>query len=347
MGSKIKIVRNDIYRRVWEKPAREVAQELGMSGAMLKRICKQLNVPTPSSAYWAKLEAGKAVTRTPLPSEAGRHMVISDPERHRYRGAPPPDLARRLRQIKEEEKSFLHPIVTYADGQLRTACVRAIANRLTFQKANSSTDAVSTSRQRRHRALCIADTLVEAMRLRGFKARETNGRLVLSRGLFEINLRLTDAESSRGKPTSSQGSVGLRLTVRQTRGGTRTYARDEAGRTLDDQLARIVLAIRLAEATSSYEAERVAAEARRLAAKLDLEKVSELWTEVDSWLRVQQCRSYLDQVEIAFAATGVSIDRGSSAAEWLHWARGVCDNHDPVTARITRLSTLVPSEEKP
>lgn len=82
------------------------------------------------------------------------------------------------------------------------------------------------------------------MWLRGFKARETNGQLVLSRRLFEINLRLTDAESSRGKPTSGQGSVGLRLTVRRTRGGVRTYAKDEPGRTVDDQLAGIVLAIR-------------------------------------------------------------------------------------------------------
>jgi hypothetical protein len=185
------------------------------------------------------------------------------------------------------------------------------------------------------------------MRLRGFKARETNGRLVLSRGLFEINLRLTDAESSRGKPTSSPGSVGLRLTLRQTRGGVRSYARDEPGRTVDDQLARIVLAIRLAEAASFYEAERAAAEAQRLAAKLDLEKVSELWTEVDSWLRVQQCRGYLDQVEIACAASGIPIDCGSSAAEWIHWARSVCDNHDPVAARITQFSTLVSSQEKP
>lgn len=31
MGSKIKIVRNGFYRRVREKPAREVAQALGMS----------------------------------------------------------------------------------------------------------------------------------------------------------------------------------------------------------------------------------------------------------------------------------------------------------------------------
>jgi hypothetical protein len=346
MGSKIKIVRSEIYRCVWEKPAREVAQELGMSGVMLKRICKQLNVPTPSSAYWAKLEAGKAVSRTPLPSEGSRHVVISDPAAHRYRGAPPPELAHRLRKIKEEEKSFLPPIVTYSEGQLRTACVRAIADRLAFQKANSSTDAVSTSRQRRHRALCIADALVEAMRLRGFKAREMNGRLVLSRGSFEINIRLTDAESSRGQPTSSRGSLGLRLILRQTRGGVRTYARDEAGRTVDEQLGRIVLAIRRAEAASSYEAERAAAEARRLAAKLDLEKVSELWAEVDTWFRVQQCRSYLDQIEARLAATGVLIDPGSSAAEWLHWARGVCDNHDPVTTRTTQLSILVSSQEK-
>jgi hypothetical protein len=96
---------------------------------------------------------------------------------------------------------------------------------------------------------------------------------------------------------------------------------------------------------NSYEAERAAAEARRLAAKLDLEKVSELWGEVDAWLRVQQCRSYLDQVEAKFAENSILADHDSRAAEWLSWARGVCDSHDPVTTRVAVLSTLVSSRE--
>ncbi|XUW93595.1 hypothetical protein OH764_36195 (plasmid) [Burkholderia sp. M6-3] len=58
---KIKVVRGVIYKRVWDRPAQTVARELGISGARLKKICKELGVPTPPRGYWAKIEAGKTV----------------------------------------------------------------------------------------------------------------------------------------------------------------------------------------------------------------------------------------------------------------------------------------------
>lgn len=334
--SKIKIVGGDIYCRVWERPARMVAREFGISGTRLKKICKELGVPTPPRGYWAKIEAGKAVMRAPLPDAATRQVMYCHPRAKKYRDAPPPDLGHRLRQIKKEEEFCPTPIVTYVDGPLRAACVQAISERLFFQKQNCIFDAISTSRGRRHRALAIADALVEALRQRGFKAQEREGRLVISRGLFEMTVRLTDVDSLNGQPTASPGSHGLRLILRQINGRGLVHARDEAKRTIDDQLGRVVLSIRRAEATSAYYTGRAAVESQQLVAKLELETVNQLWEEVDTWLRVQQCRSYLDRFEAELAATGASFDTDSSPVAWLRWARNVCDTHDPMLARIAR-----------
>lgn len=333
---KIKIVREDIYQRVWDRPAQTVARELGISGTRLKKICRELGVPTPPRGYWAKIEAGNAAMRTPLPDTATRQVMYCDSTAKKYRDAPPPDLGHRLRQIKTEEESCLPPIVTYVDGPLRAACVQVISERLSFHKPNCISDAISTSRERRHRALVIADALVEALRQRGFKAQEREGRLVISRGLFEMTVRLTDVDSLNGRPTASPGSRGLRLILRQIDGTGLVHAQDEANRTIDDQLGRVVLAIRRVEATNAYYTDRAAVDSQRLVAKLELEKVSQLWEEVDTWLQVQQCRSYLDRFESELAATGASFDDDSSPVAWLRWARSVCDTHDPMLARISR-----------
>jgi hypothetical protein len=50
-----------LYEEVWQSPIRKVAKRYGIFDMMLKKICKQLDVPTTPRGYWAKLAAGKKV----------------------------------------------------------------------------------------------------------------------------------------------------------------------------------------------------------------------------------------------------------------------------------------------
>lgn len=52
---------------VWQKPLNRLAEELGISGNGLAKICDQLDVPYPSPDYWARKEAGKPVITFKLP----------------------------------------------------------------------------------------------------------------------------------------------------------------------------------------------------------------------------------------------------------------------------------------
>lgn len=52
---------------VWSKPMIKVAEQFGVSGSYLARVCSILRVPRPERGYWAKLEAGKATPVRPLP----------------------------------------------------------------------------------------------------------------------------------------------------------------------------------------------------------------------------------------------------------------------------------------
>jgi len=59
--------RNVLFEEVWAEPMRNVAKRYGVSDVALAKTCRRLSVPVPGRGYWAKLKAGKADPRPPLP----------------------------------------------------------------------------------------------------------------------------------------------------------------------------------------------------------------------------------------------------------------------------------------
>lgn len=62
-----KLTRAELYQMVWQKPMIRLAQEFGITGNGLAKICDRLDVPYPPRGYWAKKEAGKPVVTFKLP----------------------------------------------------------------------------------------------------------------------------------------------------------------------------------------------------------------------------------------------------------------------------------------
>lgn len=58
--------REELFALVWEKPAREVAVELGFSDVALGKLCRTMQVPKPPRGYWAKIRNGQNPRRPPL-----------------------------------------------------------------------------------------------------------------------------------------------------------------------------------------------------------------------------------------------------------------------------------------
>ena len=59
--------RHDLFTRVWAKPMRSVAGDLGMSPNGLAKICERLAIPYPSRGHWTKAKAGRAPAPPDLP----------------------------------------------------------------------------------------------------------------------------------------------------------------------------------------------------------------------------------------------------------------------------------------
>lgn len=59
--------RQELYELVWSTPMRELAKDYNISDRGLAKACARANIPVPERGYWAKLQAGKKVSRRSLP----------------------------------------------------------------------------------------------------------------------------------------------------------------------------------------------------------------------------------------------------------------------------------------
>jgi hypothetical protein len=68
----ITLTREELYRRVWEKPMVRLAEQYGISGNGLAKICDRLSIPYPPRGFWARMTVGKART----PASAREHSRV-------------------------------------------------------------------------------------------------------------------------------------------------------------------------------------------------------------------------------------------------------------------------------
>jgi hypothetical protein len=59
-----------LYELVWSEPMQSLARSFALSDRGLAKICAAANIPVPTRGYWARKEAGKAVTNLTLPPRA-------------------------------------------------------------------------------------------------------------------------------------------------------------------------------------------------------------------------------------------------------------------------------------
>lgn len=66
------ITREELYDAVWTRPMSRLAEDYGISGNGLAKICDREDIPYPPRGYWAKHVVGKALKQTPLPKSNTR-----------------------------------------------------------------------------------------------------------------------------------------------------------------------------------------------------------------------------------------------------------------------------------
>ncbi|MCA9280975.1 MAG: hypothetical protein H6812_06105 [Phycisphaeraceae bacterium] len=88
------LTREELYEKVWQISAVQLAKQLGVSDVAIAKACKRHEIPKPPLGYWAKKAAGKSVRKPPLP-------VVIDPSLQQITFTPQSAASRRPRRPPE------------------------------------------------------------------------------------------------------------------------------------------------------------------------------------------------------------------------------------------------------
>ena len=167
--------REELYEKVWAAPLRTIAREYGLSDVGLKKICTRHDIPTPGLGYWAKVEFGKRVTRTPLPpaQNTSRAPVLSFRQSEAVAAQKPSGL---VEQWIEREQQPAFRVTAPRPGEWKHPM--SVATEKALKKAKPDDGgwlvappgclAVWVSPTQLPRALAIMDALISACESRGW-----------------------------------------------------------------------------------------------------------------------------------------------------------------------------------
>jgi hypothetical protein len=170
--------REKLYEEVWSEPMVALAKRYQISDVGLRKICKRLGVPLPSVGHWARVQAGNAVDRPPLPKHKGeteycsRRLVEDQPsqaepepaeviQQKAYEALPEhhicvaDSLEGAHRFVRVTEKGFRKAFVDYN-------------NIITWPRGDCVLD-IAVSLEYQQRALLLMDALLKGLITRGHK----------------------------------------------------------------------------------------------------------------------------------------------------------------------------------
>lgn len=73
------MTREELYGAVWTTPMSRLAEDYGISGNGLAKICDREDIPYPPRGYWAKHAVDKAPKQTPLPKSSNVRSITIRP----------------------------------------------------------------------------------------------------------------------------------------------------------------------------------------------------------------------------------------------------------------------------
>ncbi len=174
--------RDKLYKDVWSRPCTKIAAELGISSSALKRICKEMDIPTPVAGYWTRVQCGKKVSKDPLPKAKKQTRLTWDVDLVNSKRQKT-ERVRKQKEVQEVAEMVetqalplitiaadlenLHPLVKATRTQLREAWSRKDWDQRKERKrfsTNISEDALD-------RALLFLDAFARGVEALGLKFR--------------------------------------------------------------------------------------------------------------------------------------------------------------------------------
>jgi hypothetical protein len=174
--------RSNLYQDVWSRPCTKIAAELGTSSSALKRICTEMDIPTPIVGHWTRVQCGKKVSKVPLPKakQATRLTWDVDLENSKRQKTKRARKEKEEKELAEMVEHMALPVVKIAaDLEHLHPLVKATRTQLREEWSNKSWD---QRKERKHfdarifkdsleRALLFLDAFARGVEALGLKFR--------------------------------------------------------------------------------------------------------------------------------------------------------------------------------
>lgn len=99
-----KMTRGELYDLVWSVPITRLSKKYGLSDVGFAKICKKHNIPRPPRGYWARVESGQKLKKTPLPP-GNKDLIIELPQKRNT------EIKEKIQSEAQKTKKFTAPIM--------------------------------------------------------------------------------------------------------------------------------------------------------------------------------------------------------------------------------------------
>jgi hypothetical protein len=361
----VAVERQKLYEQIWSIPAAKLAIQYGISDVGLAKACKRHKIPRPPRGYWARVEAGQKIPRTPLPEikDPSDDMVIMRgwdlPDESVQRMVGDVKALLRTRPVDEEAvQPQVHPILEVTRALLQTSqpdlegLVRTDpATTIDIRIAPASLD----------RCIDVLDLFFRAFEARGGEikvaAKGIDDRPFTMAAIGPDGFGITMVESvDETKPvTDPQRLTGkLHLLIsgdenqqqfRRRWSETKTQRLDRMINPLVDTLVNAIEVQRHrrldAECVKRQE-ERVRTLRRAAAQQHDRDFYwrQQLSQDAERWRHARGIREYLDAVTAALESNQVKPRDAEAFGEWFEWAKAYVNSIDPMRQGILPSETI-------
>jgi hypothetical protein len=337
--------RSEFYVLVWSEPISKIAKQLNVKESLIRKKCRECNIPTPDSGYWSKLRFQKKVLHTPLPEYQEPNEIV------------------KLFEMDAENKTIPKKNIT---SKVKTEVPRELINphlfikkakaeHLSNSKKYGSSDglygtgmdhlSIQVSPECLNRALLIFDTTIKDLTKKGYLVQiKSHSTVVLVSGI-EVPVRLRektkrvlkkevryDWDKYEYKPT------GNLVFVVEFKAWHRKEISDTESKKLEERIDQIVEEIiRQGIEEKNYriqwdirrkeEKQRLEKEEIRInRINVELDKFKSILINIDRWNRANIFRDYLYKYEQHFSSLN---ELSSEKLDWLVWARQKVNWFDP------------------
>lgn len=205
---KKQFTRSEFYDLVWSKPLTHLAKDFGVPDVALHKVCRKHDIPKPPVGWWAKLAAGKKVSRPPLPKlKAGMSDTVS------ISGSAlrnePESIAKSREEALSRTSKFdprsdvkENPLVSRSMAKLRKA---KPTDQGVVHLAKSGLIDIGIAPSSIDRIELALNRIVAAAQVQGFDLAKDENRVVFTDGKISVPFRLKETVSrTKHEPTGKE-----------------------------------------------------------------------------------------------------------------------------------------------